>query len=308
MTELAKADHQRLPGDAKLPPMPATYFYPKLTQLFPDLDTRTCASLERAVKRKYKAVLYQVLWQHAASLPTYRYPTPYPVHNQAWRPSWDQGNRPLVSLPLGRGAEKRWQLRLKGGPNFARQVALFRQFVEGAALKSEAKIYRRGNALLVGLVGRFPPPLLSERTRLMRVLTSSTCLWVVEIEGQEPRYWNHDDLRRLCISHRAYLQRIAEDSKYELRLPPGKLRHIREKRQERCQKHQRRIHTSLHQLTAQLVGLAERQKVARVIYTDHDKSWLPLFPWSELRRLLAYKLQGLGITFGGGDEDPNAHN
>src|SRR5579885_1168411 len=91
MTELAKADHQRLPGDAKLPPMPATYFYPKLTQLFPDLDTRTCASLERAVKRKYKAVLYQVLWQHAASLPTYRYPTPYPVHNQAWRPSWDQG-------------------------------------------------------------------------------------------------------------------------------------------------------------------------------------------------------------------------
>lgn len=304
MTELAKADVVRQPGDAKLPPLPATYFYPRTSRLFGGLDTRTCASLERAVKRKYKAVRYDVVWRHAASLPSFRYPTPYPVHNQAWRPYYDAGNRPCLSLPLGRGTDHRRELRLRGGADHRRQLGLFRHFVDGVAVKSEAKVYARGGKLLVGLVGRFPGPEARERQGLLTVRTCPTSLWVVQLEDEEPRYWNHDDLRRLQISHLAYLQRIAEDSKHELRLPPGKLRHVKAARRVRCEKHARRVRTALHQLSAQLVGFAQRRQVAVVAYDDTDKSWLDKLPWAQLKLDVRYKLQGLGIDFWEGLPDP----
>jgi hypothetical protein len=295
MTELAKADHCRKPGETKLPKMEPTYFYPHASKLFPNLDTRTCTSIERTVKAKYRKMRYDVIWRHAASLPTFRYPVPYPMHNQSWKAFFDDSGCPVVDLPLGR--KNRWQLRLKRGHEFARQLAMFRMLVSDDLKKCEAKIYQQGDHLMVGLVAWFPRPVAKERTHTMLVRTDPAALWVAEVMGQRTRVWNRDDLVRLQEAHRVYLQRIAEDSKWERRLPPEQLRHIEQARTVRVAKHKRRLDTACHQLSAELAGLADRLGVAEVIYDDQEKGYLPKFPWFKLKTLLGYKLDGRNIVF-----------
>jgi hypothetical protein len=138
VTELYARDVHRKPEDTTLRPMPKIYLYPAARLLFPALPSQTVSSLERAVGRKYRARRLEVIWRAGKSLPNYRYPTPLPFHNQSWNARLDDGNRPIVSVRLGDG---RVELRLKGGPQFRRQLASFRQIVDGEAEPGELAIY-----------------------------------------------------------------------------------------------------------------------------------------------------------------------
>lgn len=129
VTQLALADVSRMPGQTKMPPMTHTYLYPEARRLFPELPPQTVAALQQAVTRTYRARRYQVKWTGQASLPTYRYPQPFPVHNQSWWPEW-QADWPVVVVRIG---ERNVRVRLKGGPHFRHQREAFRDMVAGDA-------------------------------------------------------------------------------------------------------------------------------------------------------------------------------
>jgi hypothetical protein len=118
MTELYARDVRRS-GEEKMPPMRYVYLYPEARLLFPALTPQSVASLEQAVTRKYAARRYEVVWTHAASLASLRYPQPFPVHNQSWSLAIDERRRPILSARIG---AKRWEMRLQGGIRYRRQL------------------------------------------------------------------------------------------------------------------------------------------------------------------------------------------
>ena len=295
ITRFLREDYTRKPGDAKLPPFKPPYLYPETVKLFPNLDTRTCTCLERAVFRKYRKLRFEVLWTAASILRRFRYPQPYPIHNQAWHARFIN-QCPCVSIPLGRGREKRVTLRLRGGPEMRRQLALFRLIVEGAK-KSEAKVYLRDNKVMIGLAIRIPRPETRQAEGVLRLRTAPDRLWVAQLPNGGERFWNHDQLRRWQAAHDAFLQRISEDSKWERRIPPDRLRGINRARETRCHKYNNRIDTALHQLANEVTDLAFRLGLAGVEYDDAIKTYVAHLPWAKLVGYLQYKAEARGLSF-----------
>jgi len=84
VTQLYARDVRRQPGDHKKPRTPQVYLYPEARQLFPQLPSQTVSALEHSVSARYRARRYEVVWTAAAALPTFRYPVPFPLPNQAW--------------------------------------------------------------------------------------------------------------------------------------------------------------------------------------------------------------------------------
>lgn len=145
MTELYVRDIKRN-GQEKLPPMPHIYLYPEARALFPCLPPQTVSSLEQSCQHKYRARRLEVVWRHKASLPTHRYPVPFPVPNQSWEPGRRDIEKPVVSIRI---ADRRYTLRLRGGPRFWRQRQAFDLMVAGRAVTGEAAIYEIGTELMV---------------------------------------------------------------------------------------------------------------------------------------------------------------
>jgi hypothetical protein len=52
------------------------------------------------VEAKYRAKRYEVVWTCAASLPSIRYPQPYPMHNQSWSFAFDGENRRWIKCHI----------------------------------------------------------------------------------------------------------------------------------------------------------------------------------------------------------------
>jgi hypothetical protein len=149
MTEFYTRDVRRAPGDDKMPPMPRVYLYPEARLRFPDLPPQSISALEQSVQRKYRAARYEVIWTCGASLPKARYPQPYPIHVQSWDVRFDDGGRPILRMRLGEGV-KWWEVRLKGGSQFRRQLAGLRSMAE----RGELDVYKNHDGeILCKLVG-----------------------------------------------------------------------------------------------------------------------------------------------------------
>src|SRR5579862_1868956 len=141
LTELYSADVRRTPDSGpKMPPMGFTYLYPKARQTFPGLPSTTVASLERTTTATYKKKRYDTLWQRSCSLSTIKYACPFPIRSADWSVTFDSGNRPVVSSPIG---GKRWEFRLAGGPRYYRQLAAVREIVNGSAVQGDMALIRR---------------------------------------------------------------------------------------------------------------------------------------------------------------------
>src|SRR3990167_774301 len=146
MTRTFAADVVRLPGVAKCPAKPKTYTYPNIREQLPDLPSKSAASISNSVESKYRKRRYETIWTGSASLPSARYPQPFPVPNQAWSASFETAGTysgdpvPCVSVPLPGG---RFLLQLRGGHEFARQLAAFRHLVSGEAVACELAILRQ---------------------------------------------------------------------------------------------------------------------------------------------------------------------
>jgi hypothetical protein len=290
MTELYARDVHRN-GQEKMPPMPRVYLYPELRAEFPLLPPQTVAALEQSCQRKYRALRYQVVWTAGAALATYRYPVPFPVHNQSWSATFEQ-DRPIVSVRIG---DRRYRLRLKSGSQFRRQLGQFRQLASGSAQQGELAIYQRGTGLMVKMVAWLPRS--TEHTGgvdTLVVRTAADCL-LVAVNMKDETLWryNGDHLRRWTAEHKRQLQRWSEDSKYENRPVPN----FAARRTAAVEKFRNRMNSATHEIAAQLAGYAKRRKFAVVRYDDAKKEYVDQFPWFRLRALIGEKLDAEGIKF-----------
>jgi hypothetical protein len=292
MTELYARDVRR-GREEKMPPMRHVYLYPEARQLFPALTPQSVASLEQAVTRKYVARRYEVVWTHAASLASLRYPQPFPVHNQSWSLAIDEQRRPILSARIG---AKRWEMRLQGGIRYRRQLAGLQKIVAGAAIPGEAAFYKHPDGtILAKLVVWLPRPATTEgREGMLAVYTRPDQL-LVAVDTKDERVWayNADHLRRWIAQYERIRQRLAEDQKAEQRPVPS----FAGRREAMTLKQRRRMDSAIQQIAAQLAKFAQRRRFAVVRYNDADKSYLEKFPWFVLRERIAGKLDEYHIAF-----------
>jgi hypothetical protein len=261
----------------------------------------------RAVQRKYAAERLAVLWRKTQAPTTYRAPHPWPVNGQSWRAAWlDGSGRPHVRVTLPGGAA---ELRLRGGPEFGRQMALFRQVCEGDLPRLQLDVrgqprsssfHRRGRGesrIMVKMVARLPRPEVKSG-RVMTLCVLPEAFWAAELDGRPAWVLNAQHVRRAMdwlAVHYDRLQRLRQDAKAERRCCPRASRAWKASLDRMCEKHRRRMSSWLHEAAAYAVGFAARQGVGELCYDDSRRGGLPLFPWHRLKSLLADKCAAAGI-------------
>jgi hypothetical protein len=312
MTELAKSDVTRIPTDEKMPPMPRVYLYPEARRRFPSMSPTSLNAIIHAAESRYRKARLSVIWRSEASLPRYRYPCPYPAHNQAWHAEYGPDNTPMISVSL---AGERWLLRLRGGAQMRRQLKSFAHIVAGRAVQGELALYRvranfndhrEGQAessngagpkvyyrVMAKLVAWLPRQEAKPLSGTMKVETGTDHFWLIDGEP----WLCGDYLRRWCEQHRRFLDRIGLDLKFEKRFPWRSRAQMNAHREQVCAKFRNRINTFIDQATAMLAGKAWRNKIASVKYDGANKGYLEQFPWFQLEGKLKTKLDAFGIEF-----------
>lgn len=258
---------------------------------------------------------FAVLWKGEARPAVFQYPYSFPVAGRVhlFR---DKENRPRASLPLPGG---RVEFRLGDRHDFRRQLAQFDVLIADPKRIGAVKVTGRWTAgKLVGadlrIPGKFDATPKNADGPAAVVRTDPNALLVVEVEGRPAWVLNADHAGALVSQllfvkekHRVYLQRTAEDLKYEKRLNRDQRKGLNESRARRCDKAQNRVDSLLHQITAQVAGYCKRVGVSAVVYDDSVKSFVPNgFPWHQMRERIAYKVADAGAEWiGERDETTN---
>lgn len=246
----------------------------------------------RAVQRKYVQQRFDVMVRHDSSLLTYRFPQPYPVHNQNWKPEFEHGKYACVRISVPGVGMVALALETRAG--FRRQLAMFRQLCDGTAKKGEAALYRdrKGNVLLK-MVGRFPRRERGPATGVAFVHTDPGALLVVEVSGRAVKVTNADHIRREVAKHKAFLRRAGDDKKREVRMDRRHRANFDKAIDARCGKQADRLKTAIHQVAAQVARMCERVGVGLVAYDDSHRGFIPEgFPWHALKERLRQLLVG----------------
>lgn len=292
--ELARADIVRTAEMTRLPQMPRVYLYPGARKLVPDMDSGSVVALLQQVESRYRSARYDVVWRSARALPTYKYPAPYPIHNQRWSVAFDEQNVPYVTVPL---AGRKWTLRLRR-KNRGRQLAAIRRLVDGEAHQGELALYQRGSDVLCKLVLWLPRPAQTNQPKVgtLYIHTAENSFLVYRVDDEEPRHLHADDIRRVCAMHRRRLERISNDTNAEKRRSRSERRGINQRRNLWAQKYRARMDSWTHEITALLANYAARRGVERVVYSDGARAYLPDAPYHRIRELLRWKLDERGIA------------
>lgn len=312
--ELIRLDVRREPGQARMPAMAGVNLYTHwnatapvaLRQAFAGA-TGSAASIIRWVHRKYKQDRFRVVWQGQASYASYRYAYPWPVRAQEWRLSRVDGNW-FVSVTLPGG---RFVYSLCGGPKFDRQASDLSVLLAEPTRGGELRLCpRHSGGRIVGVMARFSGAFPRAEPRSGGVARFETCpdrLLSVAVPGRrDPFLVNFDHVPQLVESYQRKRQRLAEDTKFEKRWPAWKRRRFLRVGEVRAQVRRDRVRTALQQAAACAVGFAARQGCVAVEYDDSERSYLPEWPWVEMRSAVRFRCEASGLSFqpvGGTDDE-----
>jgi hypothetical protein len=305
VTQFYLRDQPRGREDERLSKMPAIYLYPEARVLFPALASQTLASLERQVRAKYCAARLDLLWRHAVSLPTYRYPMPLPLPSRMWHLALHD-ERWHLSVRIG---DRRWSLRLRQGPGLRRQARVFQQVAAGAVDSGEATLYEassqpaashgagaRERRLMVKLAVWLPRREAPEAHHTLIVRTAADAFVTAHLAGEDHRWALHADHVRRWIAEAARRQRrLRDDVAHDCRSPISDRTELAPMQRRVAEHLRRRLHTWTHQATAQLIARAQRCQVAAIIWDDTDRGYLPSYPWHQFAATLADKAAAVGI-------------
>lgn len=287
------------------------------------------ASLLRWVEAKYRKERGKVVWRRERRTPEFLYPVPFPVHQQAWEVFFDERGRPVVIVQLPGG---RVSLRLRNGPEFAHAVEVLRKIEAGDVAKMELKICRqraysqhyRKDTDRPAATGRKDSYRVmirvSYRTEaaavtdgvLAELKTGSAPFLRLSVAGLHESHWHCRHAVTWIVRHRRFLDRLADDTKYEKRWPRKKRRRLNARYDRVCGKHANRMKSFLQETAAQVVNHCVRNNVGVLSYDDADRSFVSEFPWFLLKERLRQKCDESGIVFrtasgdaadGAGEED-----
>ena len=297
MSEMYVRD-DRSRDKGKLKAMPKIYLYPEARAMFPEVPSQTIASLENSIAKKYRAKRFELVWTSRASLPTYKYPTPFPVPNQGWNVRLED-NCPIVSARIG---DARHEFRLRGGHQFRRQMAAVKQITTGEAEPGQLDLFRNGKSVMCKMVAWLPRAAATPGHEGTLIVRTDAEALIVALNLKDERLWTYhgDQARRWIAEHRRMLSRLADDTKAEHRpIAPFTAR-----REAAVRKYHDRMASLTHQVSMMVAGYAKRRKFAAVRYDDSLHDFCPQFPWFALRAKIAEKCDAAGIEFASaGDEE-----
>jgi hypothetical protein len=323
LDEFYMADVRRTPELTKLPAMPKVYLYPKARERFPDAPTGLLVALEHSVSGRYRHRRYDLLWLGKATLLEHRHPVPYPVAGANWRvktinadPAKSQSGSPCVVCTI---AGRQFTLRLRGGSEYRRQLAAYRQIESGDAVKGELVIYRRKaresdgrNGQVTNEPGRPQWRLMAklmawlprkqyeqrEEERFFNLRTDADAfLYGVLQDREDPWVVNADQVRDWVFQHQRWLQRQSEDQKHEKRKPARRRRRVKAEYETRASKFRNRLKTFVDQTAAAVANFAARNRVTRVQLDYAHRGYVPSFPWFNFSLQLSTKLDEVGIAY-----------
>jgi hypothetical protein len=303
MTELYARDVRRQPHDQRLPAMPRIYLYPEARQLFPNLSAQAVAALAQEVQRRYRARRYDLLWTRASSLPTYRYPVACAIPAQAWSLHEDEESW-TVSLRLG---DERWRLRLRGGPHMRYHSQRLHQILEGEAEKGSVTIYetaargtshRNGSTphatrVMLKIAAWLPKAPAASGTATLRVRTHPSALLFADPDW----YIDPGPLRGVLAADARRRKSIIANLGLERGQPRRRRQGIEKALSELSRRSRQRLAEACRTYAAHLAAYAKRRNAGDVHYDDSIRSALPHFPWEQLRRRVAEKLDEHHIQF-----------
>lgn len=315
VTELARNDMPREHDQTRIAKAPKLYLYPGARKVEPACNPQSVVAILHAVEGRYRKARLATIWDRTQAHPVYRFPQPYPVHNQGWSCLRGPGDTPCITVRLG---DRRWVLRLRGGQEFHRQLAVWKQIALGQACQGELSLIgqwvektdhrpaaemrepgggpRRQLRVMVKMVAWLPRTARQglEGTLYIRTSHPAFLMYHVGRDG-EPRYLHAEHVKRWEAQHRRRLQAMADDLKYEKRWPAQMRRNMLAAQDRWVAKYRDRLDSFTHETTAMLAGFARRQGVATVVLDLTDQSFCERFPWHSLREKLAYKLDAFGI-------------
>lgn len=258
---------------------------------------------------------YRTLWLNEERPPYFSAPYPFPIRGQEWKAAgWESGKAFVdVNLPSATPREPvRARLYLRTGRDFVRQTALFRQVASGGMPRLELVIREQncskgchrpkiggGKRVLIKMAARLPVH-QCPGSRVVTLCTDPGAFWVAELNGQPAWVANADHVRRAMdwlAAHEARRQRLSQDGKAEVRCTSRRQRAWQQSLARCCRKHARRMKSWLHEMASHAVSFAVRQKAGELCYDDSKREGMPLFPWFNLKKLLADKCAAAGITF-----------
>ena len=312
-TELYLRDARREPGATALPTMPRSYLYPEARRRFPSLTPAAVVALERELQQKYRAVRYELLWTGSRSLATHRYPYPLPISAAAW--SLDLSNQAWhISFRL---ADKRWRVRLRGGPGMRYQAAGLRQILNGTATAGALAIYQRPahrgdhrpegprpqTRVMLRIPAWFPKETRRETSGILRVQTDPDHFLVAIAGGTTMWTVNADHVRRWVMAHDRQRARLAIDSRADRRSRYGHSG-IHERLEQLSMRHRARLTTWTHTVSRQLIDYVVHHRYKGISYDDTERRYLHSFPWESLRQHIQQKAERAGVTFSEARHEP----
>jgi hypothetical protein len=284
--------------------LPRTYLYPEARALFPDLPAQAVAVLSQRVLSLYRARRHDILSTGTQSLPLFRYPAPFSMPSQAWA-IHETAGRWHVAIRLG---DRRWTLRLRGGPQMRRQLARLKQLESEVAQRGDATLYevpasagdhrsgfsgRRSSRVMIKLAAWLPKPEPATGATL-RLRTDKAAL--LAYDGTS---WRIDatSMREILATDARRRSELPPASTHGVHLTSRQRARLRKVRADRRRRSHLRIADACRVYAAQAAAFAARQRAGVVEYTDAEQSALPHFPWEHLRRNIAAKLDERGIRF-----------
>lgn len=316
-TELYARDVRREPSDAALRPMPRIYLYPEARVLFPGISPIHLSALINQVEQTYRRRRYELLWQRAISLPTYRYPVPAPIHRQGWRLEHVEGGAIHAHVRLG---DRWWTLRLRGGHHFARQRGALLDLIAGTALPGAGALQQvsasagdhrhaeRGTRIMLKLVGRFPRRPRVPGAASCEIATATSDLWILRLgdRGNVGRV-SGDTMRRGIRAYTVQRERIAQELSLVRGVDPRARAGMLARLERMAARHRDQQRTWCQQVASQAAEQARRAGASVVTYRDVARGWCDPCPWARLRQALeqACEARGMGFVVAASGAEPS---
>lgn len=294
VSELYARDVRRQAEDDRLAPMPHIYLYPEARALFPGLPPQAVAALAQQVLRRYRAARHSVLWTRSASLASYRYPVAVTVPTQAWSLHEEQGQW-IVSVRL---SDARWSLRLRGGHAMRRQVERLQQIQDGQAERGSLTIYESPTTTS-------GPPRVMVKIAAWLPKTAATDRGLVVHAGPDPEsllavgpHWRIDPAPTRGVLAADARRRLAMTTNLQsTRAARGRTEGIEKALDALCHRTRQRLADMCRTYAAHLASRVVASGASEVRYDDRVRPDLAHFPWEQLRRRVAQKLDERGVRF-----------